>query len=591
MRKILTYLVLLLLPVTIFAQGSEDELISTANQLFEQGSYAKAMPYYSQLLALHPVDPIYNYKYGASSLYGDASQKEDAVKYLRFAASKSNVPPDVFFFLGRAYHLNYQFADAIKAYKKYEEVGDKRKIEDRQVDLLIQMAQNGKGLLNNIKQITVLDKQETTVDQFFRLYDLSDIGGKILVTPEELLTKEDEKKGHRSLIHYPGNGSTTIYFSSYGKDGKTGLDIYRVRVLPGGKFTEPEKIPGDVNTPYDEDYPFMHPDGKTLYFSSQGHTSMGGYDIFKSEYRGGHWTTPVDLGYPINTPDADVFFVLGASGRRGYYSSIKKDGFGEKDIYVITFLGPEKPAVLNNEDNLIASDANPIKEHVIEQPITITTKKITLLKGTVKEFGSLKPVKAQIELIDLEDNTTLATFTSNATTGKYLVSLPSGKNYGLNVRAPGYLFYSDHFNLPDSAAYQEIHKNILLQKLKVGSKVVLKNIFYDYNKATLRKESTSELDRVVKLLQDNPTLKVELAAYTDQRGSNSYNQTLSGKRAQSCVDYLIKKGIAKNRLVAKGYGEADPINSMAKINKAKTQEEKELLYQQNRRTEIKVIAK
>ncbi|MBL4576795.1 MAG: OmpA family protein, partial [Opitutaceae bacterium] len=184
-----------------------------------------------------------------------------------------------------------------------------------------------------------------------------------------------------------------------------------------------------------------------------------------------------------------------------------------------------------------------------------------------------------------------ATFKSNATTGKYLVSLPSGKNYGLIVRKDSYLFHSENFNIPATAAYQEVEKNICLKKIEIGSVIVLKNIFYDYNKATLRDKSKNELDRLTKLLVENPTIKIELSAHTDSRGGDSYNEKLSQRRAQSCVDYLIKKGIAAGRLVSKGYGETKLIKSDAEIAKLKFKEEKEAAHQENRRTEFKIIAK
>lgn len=397
---------------------------------------------------------------------------------------------------------------------------------------------------------------------------------------------------HESSACYSGDGKT-LYFVSNKPGGLGGRDIYMSKWdETKGKWGEAVNMGPNINTEYNEESVLMHPDGKTLYFSSQGHETMGGYDIFKCELqKDGTWGKPINLGYPINTTDDDVFFVISASGRRGYYSSFKTDGYGEKDIYVITFLGPEKPLQLVSEDNLIASIAKPISEKVIEKQVDIATKKITILKGAVREFGTLKPLGAELELIDIDENVSLAKFQSNDETGKYLISLPSGKNYGLAVKKEGYLFHSENFNIPDTAAYKEIVKNIDLKPIAVGSKIVLKNIFYDYNKATLRKQSINELDRLVKLLNDNPTLKIELSAHTDSRGSDSYNLDLSERRAQSCVDYLVSKGIAPSRLVAKGYGEKEPIFTDAEIAKLKTKEEKEEAHQQNRRTEFKILAK
>ena len=408
----------------------------------------------------------------------------------------------------------------------------------------------------------------------------------------EKMNKNINTKAHESSASYSNDGKTLYFVSN--KDGGFGHhDMYVTKwdeeLNDWGPATN---LGPTLNTKYNEEAVLIHPDGKTLYFSSEGHQTMGGYDIFKSTLGDdGKWSTPENIGYPINSVDDDVFFVINASGRRGYYSSFKADGNGEKDIYKITFLGPEKPLQLKSEDNLLASIAAPVSEKVIEKPVDALSKRITILKGVVRDAETLKPVGAEIELIDIEENSTLATFESNESTGKYLVSLPSGKNYGLIVREEGYLFHSENFNIPETAAYQEVEKNIDLKKIKVGSAIVLKNIFYDYNKATLRDASKNELDRLAKLLTENPTIKIELSAHTDSRGGDKYNETLSQKRAQSCVDYLIGKGISKDRLIAKGYGETMLIKTDAEIAKLKFEDEKEAAHQENRRTEFKIIEK
>jgi len=407
------------------------------------------------------------------------------------------------------------------------------------------------------------------------------------------MNKFINSKYHESSASY-SNDSKTLYFVSNKPGGFGEHDIYYTKWDEIKKdWGEAVNVGPTINTKHNEESVVIHPDGKTLYFSSQSHETMGGYDIFMSKLQadGVTWGKPENIGYPINTVDDDVFFVINASGRRGYYSSFKADGFGEKDIYMITFLGPEKPVQLSAEDNLLANIAEPVREKLIEKQVDAATKRITILKGVVRDAKTLKPLFSDIELIDVEENKTLAKFESNATTGKYLVSLPSGKNYGLIVRADGYLFHSENFNIPETAAYQEVEKNIDLERVEVGSKIVLKNIFYDYNKATLRDASKNELDRLTKLLQENPTIKIELSAHTDSRGGDKYNEDLSQRRAQSCVDYLIKAGISTDRLVSKGYGEQQLIISDAEIAKLKFEDEKEEAHQQNRRTEFKILSK
>jgi outer membrane protein OmpA-like peptidoglycan-associated protein len=407
------------------------------------------------------------------------------------------------------------------------------------------------------------------------------------------MNKNINTKYHESSASYSNDGKT-LYFVSNKEGGFGEHDIYFSKWDAVKKeWGVAVNVGPAINTKYNEESVVIHPDGKTLYFSSQGHETMGGYDIFMSKLQddGITWGKPENIGYPINSVDDDVFFVINASGRRGYYSSFKADGFGEKDIYMITFLGPEKPVQLSAEDNLLANIAEPVREKIVEKQVDAATKRITILKGVVRDAKTLKPLYSDIELIDVEENKTLAKFESNATTGKYLVSLPSGKNYGLIVRAEGYLFHSENFNIPETAAYQEVEKNVDLQRVEVGSTIVLKNIFYDYNKATLRDASKNELDRLTKLLQENPTIKIELSAHTDSRGGDKYNEELSQKRAQSCVDYLIKAGIATDRLVSKGYGEQKLIISDVEIAKLKFEDEKEDAHQQNRRTEFKILSK
>lgn len=384
---------------------------------------------------------------------------------------------------------------------------------------------------------------------------------------------------------YTGN---TIYFVSdrpeddFGNKTKGGRDIFVCNKNEKGKWDKVKNLDNVINTPYDEEGIFMHPDGKTMYFSSKGHNSMGGYDIFKTESDGnGGWSKPENIGVPINTPDDDVFFVVAGSGRRGYYSSTKKNGLGEKDIYMITFLGPEKPLVQSNEDNLIAILTNPVKETVIEEEVELKTMQLTILKGIVKDAITLDPIEAEIEIVDNEKNEVVFTQMSNSATGKFLVSLPSGKNYGIAVKAEGYLFHSENFNIPDASSYQEIEKEIILSKVDVGSKIVLNNVFFDYAKATLRSESFPELDRLYKLLSNYPSIRIEISGHTDNRGSKATNQKLSQSRAKSVVDYLIKKGIKEDRLEFVGKDFQEPVAT----------NDTEEGRQQNRRVEFKVLSK
>lgn len=397
-------------------------------------------------------------------------------------------------------------------------------------------------------------------------------GGDILVCrlhgdkwsePEPLPRTVNTKYKEASASFSPDGN--TMYFASKRTDVNFGgSDLFRCTKNKRNKWDHVINLGNVINTPYNEMGVFMHPDGRTLYFSSQGHNSMGGYDIFKSvQSDDGTWSEPENLGYPINTPKDDVFFVMAASGRHAYYFSHRDDSYGDRDIYRISFLHPEK-LILSNEDNLIASIAHSVSEDQPDQSElseknTENAARLTLLSGTVTDSATSKPIGATIEITDNKLNEVISTFTSNSKTGNYLISLPSGKNYGVAVKADGYLFYSQNINIPETSTYQEITKHIKLQKISVGAKVVLDNIFFDTGKSDLRDESFGELNQLIKLMNENPSIKVEISGHTDNRGSYENNKKLSKDRAKAVVDYLIKNGIDKDRLTYKGYSYSQPI--------------------------------
>lgn len=389
-----------------WGQYSPKDLLQESNTLFENGDYGDAMTGYAQLLSLEPGNVDYNFKYGATALYGDPGKREEAIKYLKFASGKPGVDVRVWYFLGRAYHLNYQFADALGAYQKFAEKASKKDAGQWQITQVMETARNGQTLLSQIKDVTVLDKKKTTEREFFRLYDLSSIGGKILVTPEELLTSLDVKNNHRSLIHFRGEG-TTVYFSSYGKDGQNGLDIYSAQVLPGGGYSTPAPLPGNINTPYDDDFPYMHPDGKTFYFSSKGHSSMGGYDIFRASYdaMSGTFGSPANMDFAINTPDDDIFYIADSLNRLANFASGRSSRQGDLHVYRVNV------------------DMAPVE--------------LTLVKGSFA--NRISPGQRTIKIIvtDAATNKRVDVQYSDPGTGDYLLSFPKSGKYKLSVEAQG----------------------------------------------------------------------------------------------------------------------------------------------------------
>ena len=354
----------------------------------------------------------------------------------------------------------------------------------------------------------------------------------------------------------------TVYFSSNRPGGYGGFDIYMSKMDKNGDWGPAINLGPMINTGTDEDSPFISVDGEALYFSSRGHETMGGYDIFISFLEDGKWTDPVNIGYPINTSQDDIYFVLSADGKHGYYASGKEGGRGGKDIYMITM-----PKGID-DDGLTAKSTETVATNVemkVEKQKTDnlaagkTKSAVTILQGKVIDEISQEPLEATVTLVDNATGEVISEEKSNATTGSYLVTLPSGKNYGIAISRDDYLFHSENFDLPKSDDYQEINKDIALKKIAVGSRIVLKNIFFDTGKSTLRPESNTEIDRLYDLLKEVPTMKIEISGHTDNIGSQDYNQKLSESRASAVTEYLLQKGIVGGRLTYKGYGFSRPI--------------------------------
>jgi len=391
--------------------------------------------------------------------------------------------------------------------------------------------------------------------------------------PKSMGDKINTKYREPSIsITHDGN---TIYFSSDRPGGFGGLDIYKSTKNEKGEWSEPINLGATINTPYDEDSPFIHNE-TTLYFSSQGHTSMGGYDIFVSEFDGKEWSKPQNLGSPINTADDDIYFVVSADNKRGYFSSGRAGGLGDKDLYII--YTPER----NYDFIKLSNTPTQITTQIKIDTTTRTENKtyITILKGEIREAGTKKKLEAEIALVNLVDNYLEEELKSDAQTGKYETVVPADKHFLLSVDKEGYLFHSEEVLIPPQPKdkNQEIIVDIELVKLQKGAKINLK-VFYDFDKDFLRPESVTELERLLKFLQKYPTMKVEISGHTDAIGTEAKNQGLSERRAKSVVRYLVERGIDSKRLIAKGYGELRPIAPND------TPEGRQL----NRRTECEVL--
>jgi len=382
----------------------------------------------------------------------------------------------------------------------------------------------------------------------------------------------------------------TIYFVSNDPQGNIGgKDIFYSRKNSKGKWDSPANLGTVINTKYDEEAVCLSADGKVLYFSSKGHNGMGGYDVYRSEMdANGNWMKPENLGYPINTPDDDLFYRPTEIPKIAYYSARRGDSRGGFDIYKVIYLGAEKKMVLSSEEQLSAYFDHPITEIFSRQsdPINIVTrepKKTEIefyLRGIVTDIKRKTPVVAKVDLIDLEHSQVIATTITSAS-GRYDIKIPELKNYGMEFRAKDYMFFLDVVSVPPKITGKEMWHSVALTKIEVGSKIVLKNIYFESGKAILTSQSNTELDKLVAFLKENNEIKVEISGHTDNVGSPALNTKLSGSRAVSVVDYLVAHGIPQEQLISKGYGSIQPISPNT------TSKGRQL----NRRVEFKILSK
>lgn len=315
-------------------------------------------------------------------------------------------------------------------------------------------------------------------------------------------------------------------------------DIYVV-VLTDSGWSKPINLGPTINTPYAERTPFLHPDGKTLYFSSDGHGGLGRLDVFKTtrlrEDSWTEWSTPVNLGKEINTEADDRSYRISTRGDVAYFAtSSGSESYGGSDIYSV------------------------------ELPVEARPEAVATIHGKVTDSKG-KPLAVEINWQDLKTKKSLGTLKSNPQDGTYFIALPMGKNYGYYASRSGYYPVSRNVDLRKQKESADITENIVLasiEEMKSSDVAVrLNNIFFDYNTIQLKQESSAELDRLIGVIKETPGSRVEIDGYTDDQGSDSYNQELSLRRAQAVVDYLVTNGVERSRLVPRGYGKAKPVAS------------------------------
>lgn len=348
----------------------------------------------------------------------------------------------------------------------------------------------------------------------------------------------------------------TLYFVSTRKGGFGGYDIWKSDLNSDGSWTVPVNLGPQINTPYDEQSPFIHSDDESLYFSSNGWPGLGNKDLFMSrklfdgEKHTG-WQKPKNLGYPINTFGEESGLSISSNGKLAFFSSSQSGGFGGLDIYSF------------------------------ELPELLRPKMVSYIKGVVFDQNTHELLNAKIEIIQLKDGKAVFDDVTDSGTGEFLATMTGGKSFGLNVSKEGYLFYSQNFKSEQSQANQPFIIKIPLQKIEIGALVVLNNIFFESNKFDLLPDSKIELQQIVQFLNNNPSLSIEIGGHTDDIGDEQANQKLSEERARIVYDYLTNNHINPSKISFKGYGESKLLNDNLTEENRKN----------NRRTEFKITNK
>jgi len=323
----------------------------------------------------------------------------------------------------------------------------------------------------------------------------------------------------------------TIYFASNRPGGLGGYDIYRTDKQEDGSWSDPENIGAPINTPGNEKSPFIHTDSQTLYFSSEGHKGLGGYDIFYSRHsESGDWTKPINIGYPINSFSDDLGFFVSTDGHKGYYASNRFDENDHWNLYSFPLYKEARP------------------------------QKVLFIKGQVDVENNEEPVRAKIQLKNMKTKT-IKEIQVDTLTGKYVAAVLFKNDQVLTVKKDGYVYSSRYLSVEDTTLEQPKTVNLEVKEIKLGQEYEIKDINFATNSYKLNEDSKKIINEFYEFLKENQNIKVEIQGHTDNVGKNEDNLILSDHRAHSVYQYLIEKGIAENRLSYKGYGETKPVAS------------------------------
>ncbi|MGZ4033995.1 MAG: OmpA family protein [Bacteroidia bacterium] len=587
--------------------------------LMPADGFSTAFPKYMDLFKTDSSNESLNYKIGVSYL-NSRSQKTKAVPYLEKAVAslnsytangasvKSEVPLIAYKYLGDAYIYSYKFDLAISSFEKFKIIlpndknTDQRILEELNWKIkLCKIARESEGLIVCPKGVVNEDKkyfEETdfsgikdslalVAEKFYSSYVPPGKNVKIKGTETTVATsvdgqmvlvyKSDKKNGSLYASRLSDNQWTepeklsanlnengwepdefvsadgkTLYFSSNRAGGFGGMDIYKCKKIPNGEWSKAINLGPVINSAFDEKNPFIYPDGATLYFNSNRFKNKEEFDIYSSILSiSGGWKPPLNIGFPTSNAKDDADYTVASSEnivdasllKKEKYPALKKEKYTDKDTYIITFFDTKHIPLTLIKGGIIGADGKIIKD-------------------------------PEINVTDNKTGEILGVYHCN-NKGEYMFIIPQERNINITYKSEGYLFQSANINILTDNNYYQKAPPLYLQPIETNSKIILDNIFFESDKTSLSDLSKTELENVFQLLTKNPGIEVEIAGYASPKTSKESareRMKLAEERAASVINYLVEKGINKNRLFVNAYGKAEEEKPGLKISGDKNDE-------------------
>jgi hypothetical protein len=425
--------------------STESDLKKRADKLFSDENYESALPDYSRLLSLYPGQTYYNYRYGVCLLMA-GKEKTSAATYLENASKDARADEEVWYYLGKSYINNNDFSRAKDAFMQFKKIANTTKQKKYEIDACILNCENGLVLSKQRKTIVIQKSDDVNRSNFYTNYFFDNAPGKIVATADQFLTTTDRLK-QKEPVMYIGNDKKRVFFASYGNTEDNGKDIYLIKRSADNMWGEPENIGSVINTSADEDFAFLDRDGRTLYFSSKGHNSIGGYDIFKSVYNFNtkEWSQPENLGIPINTPGDDMLFVMDENGKTATYST-----------------------------NIETTSKN-VSVRKIEVPKGMSD--LRTISGVYVPQDQQMRRDARISILNSSGDGIVTSVHTDPVSGKYEFSLTPGQNYMIVVEGGGYLPHAEMFDFPEGLPDSGLKQVVRINKDDQKEELTLVNYF------------------------------------------------------------------------------------------------------------------